>query len=97
MSQSNVLLAISPLDGRYQSKVSELGEVFSEYGLVKRRVAVECAWLAALCANDEIKEAAKLSEDEAKFLDSTASEFSVTDAARVKEIESTTNHDVKAV
>jgi adenylosuccinate lyase len=97
MSQSNVLLAISPLDGRYQSKVSELGEVFSEYGLVKRRVAVECAWLAALCANDEIKEAAKLSEDDAKFLDSIASDFSVADAARVKEIESTTNHDVKAV
>ena len=97
MSQSNVLLAIYPLDGRYQSKVSELGEVFSEYGLVKRRVAVECAWLAALCANDEIKEAAKLSEDDAKFLDSIASDFSVADAARVKEIESTTNHDVKAV
>jgi adenylosuccinate lyase len=97
MSESNVLLAISPLDGRYASKVSELGEVFSEYGLVKRRVAVECAWLAALCANDEIKEATKLSEEEAKCLDLIAKDFSPADAARVKEIESTTNHDVKAV
>ena len=51
MAMIDMLCAVSPLDGRYGSKVDELREVFSEYGLVKRRVAVECAWLAALCAH----------------------------------------------
>ncbi|MBO7165909.1 MAG: adenylosuccinate lyase [Kiritimatiellae bacterium] len=97
MSSIDTLLAISPLDGRYSSKVSEFGEVFSEYGLVKRRIAVECAWLAALCSNAEIPEAASLTEEESKILGDIAEKFSVEDASRVKEIERTTNHDVKAV
>ena len=56
MATLDMLCAISPLDGRYGSKVEELRGVFSEYGLVKRRIAVECAWLAALCANPELPE-----------------------------------------
>ena len=82
------LTAISPIDGRYLSKCAELQEVFSEYGLVKRRV---------LCAAKEIKECAALTAKERTALRKIASDFSVEDAARVKEIEKTTNHDVKAV
>ena len=62
------LMAISPLDGRYGGKVKELREIFSEYGLVKRRVAVECAWLAALAANPSMPECPPLSNDEAAAL-----------------------------
>ena len=91
------LLAISPLDGRYASKCSEFQEVFSEYGLVKRRVLVECTWLEALCDADEIAECRPLDDGERKALRAIASEFSTEDAARIKEIEKTTNHDVKAV
>ena len=91
------LTAISPLDGRYGSKVEELREVFSEYGLVKRRVAVECAWLAALAAHPELPECPALTADEAAVLSGIAENFAVTDAQRVKDIEKTTNHDVKAV
>ena len=91
------LTAISPLDGRYGSKVEELREVFSEYGLVKRRVAVECAWLAALAAHPELPECPALTADEAAILSGIAANFAVTDAQRVKDIEKTTNHDVKAV
>ncbi len=91
------LTAISPIDGRYLSKCAEFQEVFSEYGLVKRRVLVECAWLEALCAAKEIKECAALTPKERTALRKIASGFSVEDAARVKEIEKTTNHDVKAV
>ena len=97
MAALDQLTAISPLDGRYGSKVEPLREVFSEYGLVKRRVAVECAWLAALCAHPGIPECPALSHDEAALLDKIAAGFSVADAQRVKEIEKTTNHDVKAV
>ena len=85
----DALTAVSPIDGRYAGKCGELREVFSEYGLVKRRVLVECAWLEALCDAKEIREC--------KALRRIAGEFSVEDAARVKEIERTTNHDVKAV
>ena len=91
------LIAISPIDGRYAGKCAELKEIFSEYGLVKRRVLVECAWLEALCDARDIKECKSLSAKERALLRSIASEFSVDDAARVKEIERTTNHDVKAV
>ena len=100
MNTSNdtaALLAISPLDGRYASKCNELQEVFSEYGLVKRRVLVECTWLEALCDAKEVKECKPLSKVERKALREIASSFSPADAARVKEIERTTNHDVKAV
>lgn len=97
MADFDRLCAVSPLDGRYASKVDELREVFSEYGLVKRRVAVECAWLSALCAHPGIPECPALSDGERAALDAIASDFSPADAARVKEIERTTNHDVKAV
>lgn len=91
------LTAISPIDGRYASKCEELKEIFSEYGLIKRRVLVECVWLEALCDAKEIAECKALSASERKALRAIAAEFSVEDAERVKEIERTTNHDVKAV
>ncbi len=97
MSMIDPLMAISPLDGRYGGKVEELREVFSEYGLVKRRVQVECAWLKALCAHPGIAEAKRLSKAEVKALAAIGDGFSVADAQRVKDIEKTTNHDVKAV
>ena len=93
----DTLTAISPIDGRYANKCPELKEVFSEYGLIRRRVLVECTWLEALCDAKEIKECKPLSARERKALRTIASEFSVADAQRVKDIEKTTNHDVKAV
>jgi len=97
MGMTDSLTAISPLDGRYAGKVEELREVFSEYGLVKRRVAVECAWLAALAAEPGVPECPPLAADEKAALTALAADFTVDDARRVKEIEKTTNHDVKAV
>ena len=91
------LTAISPIDGRYSGKCLELRDVFSEYGLVKRRVLVECTWLEALCDAKEIRECKALSAAERKALREIAEGFSLDDARRVKEIEKTTNHDVKAV
>ena len=93
----DTLTAISPIDGRYADKCSELQEVFSEYGLVKRRVLVECAWLEALCDAKGIKECKALSVSERSALRMIADGFSIEDARRIKEIERTTNHDVKAV
>lgn len=95
--QLDILKSISPIDGRYASKCAEFQEIFSEYGLIKRRIAVECVWLEALCDEPGIAECAPLSDIERKRLRAIASDFSLDDAARVKEIESTTNHDVKAV
>ncbi len=97
MATLDMLCAISPLDGRYGSKTSDLQGVFSEYGLIRRRVAVECAWLAALCANEALIECPALTADEAAQLQAIADNFSLADARRVKDIEKTTNHDVKAV
>ena len=91
------ILNISPIDGRYAAKAEPLREIFSEYGLVKRRVRVEVEWLKALCAEPGIPECAPLSAEEESKLESFAADFSLADAARVKEIEATTNHDVKAV
>ena len=91
------IIAISPIDGRYAGKCSELQEVFSEYGLIKRRVLVECAWLEALCDAKDIPECKVLSASERKALRKIAAEFTPADAQRVKDIEKTTNHDVKAV
>ena len=90
------LLAISPIDGRYSNKCSELQEIFSEFGLIKRRVLVECTWLKALAAEPKIREC-KMTAAQVKAVDKVAAEFSVADAQRVKDIEKTTNHDVKAV
>ena len=91
------LLAVSPIDGRYASKCTELRDIFSEYGLVRRRVLVECAWLEALCGAKEIRECKALSAAERKALRGISDGFSLADAQRVKDIERTTNHDVKAV
>jgi adenylosuccinate lyase len=93
----DTLTAVSPIDGRYASKCGELQDVFSEYGLIKRRVLVECTWLEALCDAKEIPECKALSASERKALRAVAAEVSLDDARRVKEIERTTNHDVKAI
>ncbi len=93
----NELSAISPVDGRYGSKTSALRPLFSEFGLIHHRVLVEVRWLQALAFLPEITEVPMFSEAANKQLDIIVSNFSMDDAARVKEIERTTNHDVKAV
>ncbi len=93
----DTLLAVSPIDGRYANKCAELQEVFSEFGLIKRRVLVECVWLEAFCGDARIRECKALSAKERAALRRIAADFSLDDARRVKEIERTTNHDVKAV
>ena len=93
---SDSLLAVSPIDGRYANKCPELREIFSEFGLIRRRVAVECAWLEALSRERRIRECAALTAAERAALAGIAADFSVADAQRVKDIERTTNHDVKA-
>ena len=97
MEPIDTLTALSPLDGRYASKLDELRPVFSEFGLIQRRVAVEVAWLEALCDCPALAEARSLNADERAFLQQLAEHFSIEDARRVKAIESVTNHDVKAV
>ena len=91
------LTAISPLDGRYQTKVSALSDAFSEYALTRERVRVEFAWLKSLANHPGIDELPSLSASAVAFLDERVSRFSLDDAAAVKAIEATTNHDVKAV
>jgi adenylosuccinate lyase len=97
MDTTDTLTALSPLDGRYAPKLEALRPIFSEYGLIRRRVAVEIAWLEALCDAPAVPEARALTADERGFLDRLADGFSLDDARRVKAIEATTNHDVKAV
>ena len=97
MSVETQLLALSPLDGRYAGKVDALRPIFSEYGLIKARVKVEVEWLLALAAEPGIVELPPFSDAAAARLRALADDFSPADAARVKEIERTTNHDVKAV
>ncbi|WP_018981924.1 adenylosuccinate lyase [Salinimonas chungwhensis] len=91
------LTAISPVDGRYASKSESLRGIFSEFGLLKYRVQVEVRWLQMLASNDAIKEVPAFSDAANQKLDSIIDNFSVSDATRIKDIESTTNHDVKAV
>ncbi len=91
------LTAVSPVDGRYGRKTKQLRPIFSEYGLIYHRVLVEIRWLQALSRQAEIIEVPTLSEQANKLLENIIERFSETDALRVKEIESTTNHDVKAV
>ena len=93
----NTLLALSPLDGRYHSKVTAYAEIFSEFGLIKRRVAVEVHWLKCLSEITEIPEVPSLSSDDTDYLLSIAADFSLEDAQVIKQTELTTNHDVKAV
>lgn len=91
------LTAISPVDGRYASKAAELRSIFSEYGLLKYRVEVEVRWLQMLSANEQIAEVPAFSDVSNTLLDNIVANFSVDDAMRIKDIERTTNHDVKAV
>ncbi|MBA0185897.1 adenylosuccinate lyase [Pectobacterium versatile] len=91
------LTAVSPIDGRYGDKVSTLRTIFSEFGLLKFRVQVEVRWLQKLAACAEIQEVPAFYADANAFLDKIVAEFSEEDAARIKTIERTTNHDVKAV
>src|SRR6187551_3388872 len=91
------LNALSPLDGRYQSKLDALRPYFSEYALIKHRAWVEVEWLKALSGAKELEEIAPFSAETVKELDAAIANFSETDAAQVKAIEATTNHDVKAL
>ncbi len=91
------LTAISPLDGRYQQKVSSLSEHFSEFGLIKYRVLVEIAWLKSLAVTKGLAEIPNIGDAGLSKLDKLANGFSLSDAEEIKRIESTTNHDVKAV
>ena len=91
------LTALSPLDGRYSSKVKPLRPYFSELGLIRYRVLVEVEWLKALAAEPAIKEVPKFSAATLKALDAVVSGFSEANGAKVKTIEARTNHDVKAI
>jgi adenylosuccinate lyase len=91
------LTAISPIDGRYADKVADLRPIFSEYGLIRFRVLVEVRWLQALAVHPLIPEVAPFSQAANDLLNNIINNFSATDAERVKVIEKTTNHDVKAV
>jgi len=93
----STITALSPLDGRYQSKVAPLQNYFSEFALIRFRIQVEVAWLQALSNSNDIKEIASFSAETRTQLNTLVAEFSVTDAQAVKAIEATTNHDVKAV
>lgn len=91
------ITALSPLDGRYEPAVSVLQDAFSEYALIRCRVRVEVLWLKALCAEKGISECRALSQEEIKQLDAVMDGFTPEEAGKVKAIEKTTNHDVKAV
>ncbi len=91
------LTAISPIDGRYGSKCLDLRPIFSEFGLIKHRILVEVRWLQTLAAHKGITEVPALSEHASNILNNITDHFSEEDAHRVKNIERTTNHDVKAV
>ena len=91
------LNALSPLDGRYQSKVDPLRAYFSEYALIKHRALVEVEWLKALAALPEIEEVKAFSKETIKELDDAIANFGEKDASQVKAIEARTNHDVKAL
>ncbi|MFK7976809.1 MAG: adenylosuccinate lyase [Halioglobus sp.] len=93
----SALSAVSPIDGRYGSKTAALRDVFSEYGLIKRRVIVEVRWLQSLADHPQITEVPALSAAASAALDAIAANFDEAGAQRIKAIESTTNHDVKAV
>ncbi|MES9937781.1 MAG: adenylosuccinate lyase [Sedimenticola sp.] len=93
----STLTAVSPVDGRYGSKTDDLRPIFSEYGLIRHRVHVEVRWLQSLSNHTGIEEVPPLSEHANNILNSIVENFSSDDAQRVKNIERTTNHDVKAV
>ena len=93
----SALSAVSPIDGRYGSKTSALRTIFSEFGLIKYRVQVEVRWLQHLSQHPKITEVAAFGEEANTLLNNIVSDFSEEDAGRIKSIEATTNHDVKAV
>lgn len=93
----SALTAVSPVDGRYGSKTIELRHIFSEYGLLKYRTIVEIRWLQKLSTMHAIAEVPAFSTTANQFLDQIIANFNQQDALRIKEIERTTNHDVKAV
>lgn len=93
----NTLTALSPIDGRYAGKVDSLRPYLSEFGLIKARVTVEIRWLQSLANNPAIVELNAFDADTNQFLNDIVTNFSEADAQAVKDIEKTTNHDVKAV
>lgn len=96
MQPVNPLLAISPLDGRYAEKVDILRNSCSEFGLIKARIQVEITWVMTLIESSYFSELKDINETAIEYFNHIAEHFSLNDAARIKEIESTTNHDVKA-
>jgi len=95
--QLSSLTAVSSVDGRYAGRTAGLREIFSEYGLIRYRVIVEARWFQALAGCADIPQVLPLSEAANTFLDDLVSDFGLAAAERVKAIEATTNHDVKAV
>lgn len=93
----NALTAVSPIDGRYSNKVADLRPILSEYGLIRFRVEVEIHWLIALTNHADIQEAKPLDPDGHEYLTNIIRDFDEQQAAQIKEIETHTNHDVKAV
>ena len=91
------LTALSPIDGRYADKTADLRAAFSEYGLIEKRVTVEIRWLQSLAAHSGVAEVPALSGEANAKLEQLLADFGTTQAERIKEIERTTNHDVKAV
>ena len=91
------LTAISPVDGRYGAKTAAFRDLFSEFGLIRHRVLVEVRWFQALAGHGQITEVPELDKDAQNVLNAIVDDFSLTDAKRIKTIERTTNHDVKAV
>ena len=97
MDDLNLITAISAVDGRYRGKIKELAPIVSEYGLIRNRVQVECEWFLFLSHTKEIKEIREIGDADVSLTRDIYLNFSVEDAERIKEIESETNHDVKAV
>jgi adenylosuccinate lyase len=93
----SMLTAISPIDGRYASKVDTLRPIASEFGLMRARVEVELAWIKSLASHPQIDEVAPLSEQAIGQIDAIVADFTEADGERIKDIERTTNHDVKAI
>jgi adenylosuccinate lyase len=93
----SMLTAISPIDGRYASKVDALRPIASEFGLMRARVEVELAWIKSLASHPQIDEVAPLSEQAIAQIDSIVADFTEADGEHIKDIEGTTNHDVKAI
>ena len=93
----SALTAISPIDGRYASKVDALRLIASEFGLMRARIQVELAWIKSLASNPQINEVPPLSEQAIAHIDAIVADFSETDGESIKAIEGTTNHDVKAI